>query len=46
VIDPSIGLDAIRDVAIVAGEIAAIDADIRGDAPIPPMPAARSSPRA
>ena len=31
-IDPSIGLDAIRDVAIVAGKIAAVDADIRGDA--------------
>jgi dihydroorotase len=32
VIDPSIGLDAIRDVAIVAGKIAAVDADIRDDA--------------
>jgi predicted amidohydrolase len=32
VIDPSIGLDAIRDVAIVAGKIAAVDADIMGDA--------------
>jgi dihydroorotase len=32
VIDPSIGLDAIRDVAIVAGKIAAVDADIGNDA--------------
>src|ERR1700730_3706385 len=32
VIDPSVGLDAVRDVAIVAGKIAAIEADIRGDA--------------
>jgi hypothetical protein len=32
VIDPSVGLDAVRDVAIVAGKIAAVDADIRGDA--------------
>jgi dihydroorotase len=32
VIDPSIGLDAICDVAIVAGKIAAVGADIRGDA--------------
>ena len=32
VIDPSVGLDAIRDVAVVAGKIAAVEADIRGDA--------------
>jgi len=32
VIDPSLGLDAIRDVAIVAGKIAAVEADIRVDA--------------
>src|ERR1700704_636939 len=32
VIDPSIGLDAIRDVAIVGGKIAAVDANIAGDA--------------
>jgi dihydroorotase len=32
VIDPSVGLDAIRDVAIVAGKIAAVEADITGDA--------------
>ena len=32
VIDPSVGLDAVRDVAIVAGRIAAVEADISGDA--------------
>src|SRR5215467_5372996 len=32
VIDPSVGLDAVRDIAIVAGKIAAVEADIRGDA--------------
>jgi len=32
VIDPSVGLHAVRDVAIVAGKIAAVEADIRGDA--------------
>ena len=32
VIDPSMGLDAVRDVAIVGGRIAAIDATIAGDA--------------
>ena len=32
VIDPSVGLDAIRDVAIVGGKIAAVDANIAGDA--------------
>src|SRR6266850_1578612 len=32
VIDPSVRLDAIRDVAISAGRIAAIEADIAGDA--------------
>jgi dihydroorotase len=32
VIDPSVGLDAVRDVAIAAGKIAAVEADIRGDA--------------
>jgi dihydroorotase len=32
VIDPSLGLDAIRDVAIVAGRIAAVEASITGDA--------------
>jgi dihydroorotase len=32
VIDPSVGLDAVRDVAIAAGKIAAVETDIRGDA--------------
>jgi dihydroorotase len=32
VIDPSVGLDAIRDVAIVGGKIAAVDANVAGDA--------------
>jgi dihydroorotase len=32
VIDPSLGLDAIRDVAIARGKIAAVDANIAGDA--------------
>src|SRR6266446_687607 len=32
VIDPSVRLDAVRDVAIAAGRIAAIEADIAGDA--------------
>jgi dihydroorotase len=32
VIDPSIGLDAVRDVAIVGGRIAAVEAAITGDA--------------
>src|ERR1700730_7459553 len=32
VIDPSVGLDAIRDVAITAGKIAAVEANIAGDA--------------
>src|SRR6202171_4663105 len=32
VIDPSVGLDAVRDVAIAAGKIAAVEADIAGDA--------------
>ncbi len=32
VIDPSIGLDAIRDVAIAGGKIAAVEANIAGDA--------------
>jgi dihydroorotase len=32
VIDPSLGLDAIRDVAIAKGKIAAVDANIAGDA--------------
>jgi dihydroorotase len=32
VIDPSVGLDAIRDVAIAAGKIAAVEANITGDA--------------
>jgi len=32
VIDPSVGLDAIRDVAILGGKIAAVDANIAGDA--------------
>ncbi len=32
VIDPSIGLDAVRDVAIAGGKIAAVEADIAGDA--------------
>jgi dihydroorotase len=32
VIDPSVGLDAIRDVAIVGGKIAAVEANIAGDA--------------
>jgi dihydroorotase len=33
VIDPSAGLDAIRDVAIAGGKIVAVEADIAGDAP-------------
>jgi dihydroorotase len=33
VIDPSVGLDAIRDVAIAGGKIIAVEADIAGDAP-------------
>src|SRR5438034_5074617 len=32
VIDPSVGLDAIRDVAIAGGKIAAVAANIAGDA--------------
>src|SRR6202043_4034903 len=32
VIDPSTGLDAVRDVAMVRGRIAAVEADISGDA--------------
>src|ERR1700724_607580 len=32
VIDPSVGLEAIRDVAIVGGKIATVDANIAGDA--------------
>ena len=32
VIDPSLGLDAVRDVAIAKGRIAAVDASIAGDA--------------
>src|ERR1700686_255785 len=32
VIDPSVGLDAVRDVAIAAGKIAAVEAQIAGDA--------------
>src|SRR5262245_33958063 len=32
VIDPSIGLDAIRDVAIAGGRIAAVEANVAGDA--------------
>ena len=32
VIDPSVGIDAIRDVAIAGGKIAAIEANIAGDA--------------
>jgi dihydroorotase len=32
VIDPSVGLDGVRDVAIAAGRIAAVDIDIRADA--------------
>jgi dihydroorotase len=32
VIDPSVGLDAVRDVAIAAGRIAAVEADVAGDA--------------
>src|SRR5258708_33600647 len=32
VIDPSVGLDAIRDMAIAAGKIVAVEADIAGDA--------------
>jgi dihydroorotase len=33
VIDPSVGLDAIRDVAIAGGKIVAVEANIAGDAP-------------
>src|SRR5882724_6191682 len=32
VVDPSVGLDAVRDVAIAGGRIAAVAADIAGDA--------------
>jgi dihydroorotase len=32
VIDPSVGLDAIRDIAIVGGKIVAVEPDIAGDA--------------
>jgi dihydroorotase len=32
VVDPSVGLDAIRDVAIAGGKIAAVESDITGDA--------------
>jgi dihydroorotase len=32
VVDPSVGLDAIRDVAIAGGKIAAVEANIAGDA--------------
>jgi dihydroorotase len=32
VIDPSVGLDAMRDVAIAGGKIAAVEADVKGDA--------------
>jgi dihydroorotase len=32
VIDPSVGLDAVRDVAIAAGKIAAVETNITGDA--------------
>ncbi len=32
VIDPSVGLDAVRDVAIAGGKIAAVEANIAGDA--------------
>jgi dihydroorotase len=32
VIDPSVGLDGVRDVAIAAGKIVAVDANIAGDA--------------
>src|SRR5262249_51128787 len=31
VIDPSVGLDAIRDIAIAGGKIVAVEADIAGD---------------
>jgi dihydroorotase len=33
VIDPSVGLDAIRDIAIGGGKIVAVEAEIAGDAP-------------
>ena len=42
VIDPSVGLDAVRDVAIAGGKIVAVEADIAGDAPKRSMRAARS----
>jgi dihydroorotase len=32
VIDPTVGLDAVRDLAIAAGKIAAVEANITGDA--------------
>src|SRR5215813_10266592 len=32
-IDPSVGLDAVRDVAIAGGKIVAVETDIAGDAP-------------
>ena len=42
VIDPSLGLDGIRDVAIAGGKIVAVEADIAGDAPQTIDGAARS----
>jgi dihydroorotase len=32
VIDPSLGIDAVRDVAIAGGRIAAVDANLTADA--------------
>ena len=43
VIDPSLRLDAVRDVAIPGGRIAAVEAAIAGDAPKPSTRAASSS---
>ncbi len=45
VLDPSLRLDAIRDVAIAAGRIAAVEANLADERRIPSMRAARSSSR-
>jgi dihydroorotase len=46
VIDPSIGLDAVRDVAIAGSRIATVGAGIASEATVRLMHAARSSPQA
>src|SRR5260370_7829850 len=44
VIDPSVGLDAIRDIAIAGGKIVAVEADIADDASQPIDPRGKISP--